>query len=225
MKLKRTTTMKKCNICQELQMSPDIDCDAKYQEIVSKRQNILDETEDFVVLPSLGPLNDAHAMIVPRKHQNNFATVTEGQLRQVSELMQKMSSHILLKTGKRLAFFESGAGTTSYHSGGCIIHAHIHCVYESEDFYQRLMGEVAFEEVLGGWYQGADVQFGYAWYKSSGGRAFICNNPELPSQFLRYAYSMAAGDVRFWNWRRHNNIEGVLRVIDIYSGMAAECEK
>ena len=44
-------------------------------------------------------------------------------------------------------------------------------------------------------------------------------------QFLRYAYSMAAGDVRFWNWRRHNNIDGVLRVIDIYSGMAVECGK
>lgn len=211
--------MKNCNICQELRGAIVIDCDPRYQEIISKRQNILDETEDFVVLPSLGPLNDAHAMIVPKQHLNNFSVITDDQLRQVESIVLKMSSHIFLKTGRRLAFFESGAGESTYHSGGCIVHAHIHCVYESEDFHKRLMGEVALKEVLGGWFKGADCQRGYVWFKAGSGRAFICNNPELPSQFLRYVYSIAAGDVRFWNWRRHNNFEGVLRVISNYDGM------
>ncbi|MGG7674208.1 HIT family protein [Pseudomonas sp. WC2] len=200
-------------------MLPVAGCDSRYQDLINSRRNILYETEDFVVLPSLGPLNDAHAMIVPKQHLKNFSIITDEQLHQVENIVLKMSTHIFLKTGKRLSFFESGAGKYTYHSGGCVVHAHIHCVYESDDFHQRLMDEVVFKEVSGGWFNGGNSQYGYVWFRGSNGRSFICNNPELPSQFLRYVYSAAAGDIRFWNWRRHNNIEGVLRVIENYSDM------
>lgn len=206
----------KCNVCQELQSAVLEGCDPRYQALVDTRKNIIYESTDFVVLPSLGPLNDSHVMIVPKLHINNFSEISDSKLAQVRKILSALSSHMALKYGKGLVFFESGAGVRSSHSGGCIIHAHIHCVYESEEFERRLFEEVDFEEGGASWYKNADSDRGYVWYMNGRGKAFLCNNPQLPSQFLRYVYSMSAGDIRFWNWRRHNNYEGVLKVLDNY---------
>jgi ATP adenylyltransferase len=209
-----------CGICEELRMATVTIGDPRYQNLVLNRQNILYESEDFVVLPSLGPLNDSHVMIVPKKHVNSFSVLAESQLDQVKNIAAVLSDHIAAKTGKELVFFESGAGDLCSHSGGCIVHAHIHCVYESEEFQNRLFEEVDFQEGGEGWYKNADSERGYVWYRKADGEAFICNDPQLPSQFLRYLYSIAVGDARFWNWRRHNNYEGVLRVVDNYGGIS-----
>ncbi|AZE36642.1 Protein similar to CwfJ C-terminus 1 [Pseudomonas chlororaphis] len=208
--------MNKCNVCKELQLGMLDGCDPRYQALIDSRKNIIYESRDFVVLPSLGPLNDSHVMIVPKLHINNFSVVPESKLAQVREILSALSTYMTLKYGRTLVFFESGAGVQSNHSGGCIVHAHIHCVYESEEFERRLFEEVDFQEGGGSWYVNADSDQGYVWYMDSKGKTFLCNNPQLPSQFLRYVYSMSAGDIRFWNWRRHNNYEGVLKVIECY---------
>lgn len=214
--------MQVCNICQELMLKEIESFDPRYQALISARKNILLETEDFVVLPSLGPLNDSHVMIVPKVHVNNFSMIEASKLKQVEFIEEMLSSHIIKTLGKKLVFFESGAGKISNHSGGCIVHAHIHCIYESESFESRLFDEVEFNDGGQTLYDGADADVGYVWYRSSSGQAYVCNDPQLPSQFLRYVYSIAAGDVRFWNWRRHNNFDGVLRVIDNYKGLSEE---
>lgn len=208
--------MKNCNVCQELKFGSMHDCDPRYQTLVDSRQNIIYESADFVVLPSLGPLNDSHVMIVPKSHINNFSVIPESKLSQVRSIALALSSFVEWRHGKRLAFFESGAGTRSSHSGGCIVHAHIHCVYEHEEFEQRLFKELDFQEGGVNWYKNADGDLGYVWFMNSRREPFLSNNPQLPSQFLRYLYSMSAGDIRFWNWRRHNNYEGVLKVLECY---------
>ncbi|WP_085598045.1 MULTISPECIES: HIT family protein [unclassified Pseudomonas] len=210
--------MNKCNVCQELQGVAVEGCDPRYQVLVNSRQNIIHESADFVVIPSLGPLNDSHVMIVPKAHVNNFSVIHDSKLAQVRAILQALSSYIESKHGRSLVFFESGAGIRANHSGGCIVHAHIHCVYEQEEFERRLFQEVDFKEGGISWYAGADGDLGYVWYMDGKGKAALCNNPQLPSQFLRYVYSMGNGDIRFWNWRRHNNFEGVLKVVDCYKG-------
>lgn len=208
--------MRNCNVCRELNRQPLEGCDPRYQLLISSGKNIIFASEDFVVIPSLGPLNDSHVMIVPKKHVNNFSVLSVAELKQVHEIMKNLISYASENFGKRLVFFESGAGVSTSHSGGCIVHAHIHCVYESEDFESRLFDEVAFQISSNGWYEKADAGKGYVWYMSSEGKSYLCNDPQLPSQFLRYIYSVGIGDVRFWNWRRHNNYEGVLKVLENY---------
>lgn len=210
----------RCGICEELKMAAFTAGDARYQALIQSRKNIICESEDFVVLPSLGPLNDSHVMIVPKQHVNSFSVISVPQLDQVKKIVRVLSSYIARKHSKRLVFFESGAGSLSSHSGGCIIHAHIHCVYESEEFQHRLFEEVDFTDGGDGWFEKSNSEQGYVWYMGGDEAAFICNDPQLPSQFLRYVYAIAAGDARFWNWRRHNNFEGVLQVIDNYSGVS-----
>jgi len=217
--------MKKCNVCQELKLGSMYGCDPRYQAVVDSRKNIIYESADFVVLPSLGPLNDSHVMIVPKAHINNFSMIPDSTLPQVRSIAQALSSYVERKHGKRLAFFESGAGARISHSGGCIVHAHIHCVYEHDEFEQRLFEEVDFQEGGVNWYSNADGNLGYVWFMNSRGKAFLSNNPQLPSQFLRYLYSMSAGDIRYWNWRRHNNYEGVVRVLESYEGFQAYTEQ
>ncbi|MDD1002173.1 HIT family protein [Pseudomonas sp. TNT2022 ID642] len=212
--------MKSCNVCRELNLQMLEGCDPRYQLLISSGKNIIYASEDFVVIPSLGPLNDSHVMIVPKKHVNNFSVLSVSELEQVDEITKKLISYASANFGRRLVFFESGAGVSTSHSGGCIVHAHIHCVYESEEFESRLFDEVDFKVSCNGRYEKADASNGYVWYMNSEGKSYLCNAPQLPSQFLRYIYSAAVGDVRFWNWRRHNNYEGVLKVLDNYGGFS-----
>lgn len=207
-----------CNICREVEQQDTHLKDERYRLLVKTRKNVVFEDADFVVVPSLGPLNESHVMIVPKQHVNSFALLTGTQRGSAMNIRTLLSEHMLNERGRQLIFFESGAGEVSSHSGGCILHAHIHCCYFSEEFERRLLDEVSFTRCIGDGYGSADISRGYVWYKGLAEGAYICNNPELPSQFLRYLYAQMAGDARYWNWRRHTNYEGVCEVIENYRG-------
>jgi len=158
-------------------------------------------------------------MIVPKKHVNSFALLSDDQKSQAALIQRQLNNHVFRKLGRSLMFFESGSGIHNSHSGGCIIHAHIHCCFFSNEFERRLFAEVEFTFSEQEGYEIADTQHGYVWYRDVKGKTFICNSPQLPSQFLRYLYSQVEGDERYWNWRRHYNFEGVLQVISTYQGV------
>lgn len=205
--------MIKCNICNELKGNiPEIPIE--YAGIVKSNRNVILESKDLVVLPSFGPLNNSHVMIVPREHVYNFSSISQDAANQLREIIIQLKDSFLNTYNKNLVFFESGAGSLSNHSGGCIVHAHIHCVVENEDFERSLFKEVELRKASN------ETTFnttqGYIWYKSSDGQEYIKNDPLLPSQFLRYIYRQNSSTPQSWNWRRNIDIAGIQSVIDTY---------
>lgn len=205
--------MTDCNICNELK--GDIgSIPAEYLDIVKSKNNIILSSEELVVLPSFGPLNDSHVMIVPRKHVFNFSSLSQDGIQQLKMLVSQLQDGFFKYYNKRLVFFESGAGTMTNHSGGCIVHAHIHCVIQNEEFERNLFKELELKEVSD--VTSFDTQHGYVWYKSVNGQEYFMNNPLLPSQFLRYLYMQSSSTPQSWNWRRNIDIGGIQSVIDKY---------
>lgn len=201
-----------CGICNEIN---GISLIKGYDEIVADKKNIIAETNDFLVVPSVGPLNNSHVMLIPKHHINSFAALDPDIRKKGIEILQKLNEFTTRQSSNSLIFFESGAGENIDHSGGCIFHAHIHCVYYSPEFENALNKEIDFKKTKNTNLT-FDTKNGYVWYMNSDYDEFLCNKPLLPSQFLRYLYANANSIHGNWNWRRDNNIPGLLEVINNY---------
>ena len=210
-----------CGICLEISGKGNPEFGDIYCELIKSRGNIILESASFLVIPSFGPLNYSHVMLVPKRHVNSFAQLSDFEINEGFKVLGFLKNHILNTRGETLVFFESGAGTTISHSGGCIVHAHIHCVVDSKIFDERLRSEIKLEPVITGDYSGASIDAGYVWYRDAQYNSYICNSPMLPSQFLRYIYAQSCGSSSAWNWRRDINISGVLTVLKEYEGINA----
>ncbi len=208
-----------CNICNELAGFGAEECGTDYQSLIAEGKNIILSSPHFAVIPSVGPLNKTHAMLVPFRHANSFAELSKSELEEATNLLDRMQDHIRQTLQQELFFFESGAGQLTSHSGGCITHAHIHCVTESADFLTRLDSEVSLSSAKDMDFTNADTKHGYIWFRSSAGKCHIANKPLLPSQFLRYIYAQCTNSPRTWNWRRHTNFAAVREVVSIYKGI------
>lgn len=207
-----------CNICRELSGSPIAEFGDDYAEIVLSRSNIIYESNNLVVIPSLGPLNYSHVMVVPKKHLNSFAEAGIGILDELNIVKEKIRVYGKEVLGCDYLFFESGAGALTNHTGGCIIHAHLHALSLCADFDQRLFEEIKLVPVdSSSFYDKADISLGYVLYINGEDDWFLCNEPLLPSQFLRYLYAQCNNLEAYWNWRRHINIEGVKEVVSKFS--------
>lgn len=213
------TLMIDCNICKELSGIGADECGRDYQELIRRGENIILSSSNFAIIPSVGPLSGAHAMLVPLNHINSFAELPPSALHEAAGLLDRMQEHISKKLGKKLFFFESGAGQLASHSGGCITHAHIHCITEAVGFLERLSAEVSLSPTKEMDFSGADLKHGYIWFRSSAGECYVCNRPLLPSQFLRYVYAQCTNSPNIWNWRRHTNFTEVQEVVSAYEGI------
>ena len=207
-----------CGICLEVKGDSTI---PGYKNIVHLGRNIISETNGFLLIPSVGPLNESHVMLVPKRHVNAFGGLSENELKEALNILHQLNSFVKNNKNKSLIFFESGAGTNIDHSGGCIYHAHIHCVCYTKEFEDALLKEIPFvtANIL---HYDVDHKNGYVWFMNNQSNQYICNNPLLPSQFLRYLYANTNSINISWNWRRDNNVSGINKVIDYYKEFSTE---
>lgn len=211
--------LENCGICLEISGKGNQEFGKIYCELINSGENVILESASFLVIPSFGPLNDSHVMLVPKRHVNSFAQLTDLEINEGFKVLGLLKSHISSKRGENLIFFESGAGISTSHSGGCIVHAHIHCVADSKVFDERLRSEIKLEPVKERDYSKACINTGYVWYRDAQENSYICNSPMLPSQFLRYIYAQSCGSSSAWNWRRDINTPGIISVLKTYKGI------
>lgn len=191
-----------CNICLEIMGQPSTELGDTFNSIVSQGKNVLLNWDDFLVIPSLGPLDETHVMIVPKFHIESFAALPLDKRKVAEEIIKGVDTYASHELGEDLLFFESGAGKLTTHSGGCIIHAHIHCLHACSQFEKRLFEEVELDLGKSN-FEGLDLNFGYLWYLGSDRKPYCKNNPLLPSQFMRYLYATSCGGPGLWNWRKN----------------------
>lgn len=203
-----------CNICNEICMGESPTHGSVYADMVKNGTNVIAKTENLLIIPSIGPLNASHVMIVPKEHVNSFESLPELKAEKI-ELIGQLRNYYFDAFEEKLIFFESGAGKLISHSGGCIIHAHIHAVTSQQGFDERLFSEVDLVSLKTASLE-ADLNYGYIWYSNVDSEEYLANNPMLPSQFMRYTYAQGSSNNLLWNWRRHGNISGVQQVIDNY---------
>ncbi|MDD4877522.1 MAG: HIT family protein [Candidatus Nanoarchaeia archaeon] len=171
-------------------------CDRK-----SLEKDLIAETKNFVVVPTLGQIVEGYSLIIPKKHVLCYGLLSEKMIDEYLELKEKVDKAVTSAYQKPM-YFEHGI------VGQTVPHAHIHCVPTDRDLLPALMlrnysikanrkinSEKDLKQVL--------HDFGpYYFYECSGVKmAFDVNSHEGP---MRSALANALGTPELADWQSFN---------------------
>jgi ATP adenylyltransferase len=162
---------------------------------------IMAQTANFLVLPSLGQLGDAHLMVISREHKTAVSNVTADQRDEMLTIVGDVRNFLVKKFGRRYVIFENGDPEGQGRMGCSISHMHIHLVgfrHQMPDLYTRIrgLGGYSFRGGLGAL---SEFRQAYSYAEFPAGEGLIVSRP-LPSQTLRKVISDAMRSPK-WNWQ------------------------
>lgn len=162
------------------------------------------ESADFVLLPSLGALNEGHMLLCPKPHDTSIAAVPAERRAALMQFKMEAAARLRDVFGLPLHIFEHGAGRTSGTVPCSTDHAHLHMVPLPHDVETEFL-------VQDGWVPSAPIEADvliapeaeYIYYELPDGRAFLRKSTgrPFPSQLMRRLLSRALGKEGEWDWR------------------------
>lgn len=192
-----------CVICDALR-------DAARTEGPSRIENTpLCTTENFVVMPCIGPLVAGQVMVVSRKHVPSLASLGEEVIREYHTLASTIPQdpEFLLEA-------EHGA-TDSDCAGACVTHAHVHWIPGFQEYAE------VFDGFLPQIYSGPDLRLPgpstpYLFIRGAGGPARVFDAAGLPSQMLRQVIcsELQRDD---WDWRMEPRYDLIHETVEYWS--------
>lgn len=102
-------------------------CDRMHREPNRWADEILMETEDFIVTPSLGSLVEGWLLIAPKLHYLCFGQIRQSAIIELQSLKNKLTEMLGYYYG-RTVFFEHGPSEPTQVVGCTVDHAHLHVV-------------------------------------------------------------------------------------------------
>lgn len=217
----------KCSICNEVKGLASGVPWASYSRIVESGAHVVAESDAFIVVPSVGALNETHVLIVPRRHVNNIASLSQSEFKELKWIKASLVTFGKDTLEKKLIFFEHGAGTEVDSSGSCVEHAHLHVIAavsglrELLEEHRHFVNLPSFEAVA----EVANTKQGYAILQDQDDSVAIANVPNMAPQLFRRLYSQIQKSPDVWNWRIDPRLDEMRRVIAKYETFGLHREK
>jgi len=179
------------------------------------RSRTLFQSEELVVIPSLGQIAEGYLMILPRLHFRAIGDLSYGVLSRLGTVLDWVGDVLKNEYGRCVAFEH---GTRSGGVGGCgIYHAHLHAVPVASvpDPVSTLKAAFQYEEFdnleeIGSRSAGL---LSYLFYQGTDRRLYLFDTGPLPSQYLRKLLADALHE-KNWDWRRAGREERLLATIE-----------
>jgi ATP adenylyltransferase len=181
---------------------------------------VLFETNDFVVIPTVGSIVPNWLLIVPRKESLNFASWSDKSSKRPAAVLDQVLSHFLLANDQAL-WFEHGPNVTGTSVGCGIDRAHLHVII-NPTFFMDAFVELAKEYFSGDWQKFEDMAACYDAIDPSSsylalGRddfSFMTQNVEgVGSQFFRKIIAELCGTPELWDYRTHEHLGNVEKTL------------
>jgi ATP adenylyltransferase len=176
---------------------------------------IVYETENFVVVPSVGQIVEGYLLIMPKKHFMSIANLDEELFEELEGVFNKTET-ILEKEYSKPIFFEHGVCRLSYNFNGCCVdHAHIHAVPVSLNISDPLKNEfTSFTTIkkiseLSKRAKNAN----YLFVKDNTDQMFVFNANEIRSQHVRYLIADMLGMRSKGDWTLYPGKEEILATL------------
>jgi len=184
---------------------------------------ILYRTEQFVVLPGLGPLGKVYLLILPEKPYGSIASLPIGLLKEFLSVKDLVFEILSKYFGQPLAFEHGPSFVNEVNAGCCVEHAHLHVCVTDVDILEDIQkdarnGKFGFSSVapkriedlsdLKDW---ADRGIAYIYYQNQNGDqwGFPVHEP-IESQYLRRRLALKLGmNDPAWDWLLYPNKEQV----------------
>lgn len=158
---------------------------------------VLFKTQNFVLLPSIGPLVRGHAMVVSRKHYPSLASMPQYAIREYED-MARMFFRLPQIDGNLL---EAEHGSTGdCHAGACVAHTHIHLLPGLQEHRGFLDGSL---RQTGAFQNLADIQGlkqPYISLRANLEAVVLFDANAVPTQAIRRVLCGQLGRAN-WDWR------------------------
>lgn len=209
---KKVETNKYCCFCTELAKKTTTDFFRIYKGSPSSRS--IAQTDNFVILPTIGQLTEGYLLIVTKKHYPSMGHLTSSELQDLEELKQKISA-ILSSVYSKPIFFEHGPAVEGV--GGCgVYHAHLHVVPVAK-FINLLDNLISFNgktiKTLASLCKKIARGESYLFYEDQKGVKYLFDGEGVPSQFFRKILAKKIGKTS-WDWKRFGREKNLLSTLD-----------
>lgn len=188
--------MGKCNFCK---------FDKKRIE-----NTIIEETENFYVMPTLGSLVDGYVLIVSKKHINSMNELTGKEKEEYFNLLSKYYNRFAEVYGKNPIVFEHGTIDTN-NTASSVIHAHTHIVnhkYKNQEFMVKNLNFMPIEKKI-------DFENkSYIFFIDNNFDFFISYEFNSVSQLMRRYIAEDLGLANMYDWKIYRFIENLKSTIN-----------
>ena len=176
----------------------------------SKLENtILEETENFIVVPALGSLTRGYVLIVAKNHIYNMLEL--GEKEEYFTLIEKYRCMFKQIYGKNPIVFEHGTiKQDSENSSSSVVHAHTHIVNHNYKDENGILNKHNFEE----FYDNINPNRNYIFYISPNGKKYLTYNFKAISQLMRILIAEDLGIKEKYNWKEEVFEENIISTIN-----------
>ena len=186
--------MKNCVFCE-------IDKSKKYNTII-------EETDNFLIMPTIGSLVEGYLLIVYKKHLYSISKVPDEIKNEYIEIIEKYRKLFKQKYGKYPIVFEHGSPDPTGMCTCCLIHAHSHIVNHNYINEKEILNKENFKKIRS--FSDVKNDTNYIYYKSNNGTDYVSYNYEPISQLMRIFVAKDLNIEDKYNWRTNlfeDNIE------------------
>lgn len=203
----RSGVVESCEFCTELTTATRYR--SRFEALSrSSASRLVSLFEDFVLLPSLGPLTQGHTLLVPRVHVHAFA---DANCPSRLETVLTEARGIVEQEFGRTSIFEHGTWAENSKGGCGIRHAHVHLVPDTTGSIDRPR-EFSWQPLpTDGWVTylrgHRDEDYLLLWRDEE--HPWAAFDDSAPSQILR-RFMADQLEASAWNWRDIADADGLI---------------
>lgn len=180
----------------------------------SKLENtIIEETDNFKIVPAVGSFVDGYLLIVSKRHVYSMVDLNDAEKKEYKKLIEKYRNKFNEIYGKYPIVFEHG--TPIVHSkkkASSIVHAHTHII--NYNFYdnEKIIDYMNFNKIR-------DINFinrrsNYITYIDHFGNCYVSYDFDSTSQLMRKLVAEELGLGDEYNWKSYMFMENIISTID-----------
>jgi diadenosine tetraphosphate (Ap4A) HIT family hydrolase len=202
-----------CEFCTEVRGIP-----SRFSRLYSGylRTRILTETENFLVLPSLGQLGVTHLLLVSREHATAVSSLSQQLREELGELIRLLSWYFTKRFGLKALVFENGDPLGFGNTSCSISHLHVHVVGVRHVSLALSESMKLFEAShIGGLDDLRRCHTAYSYVELSGNHWLI--DRQMRSQTIRRLIAGSDGSLA-WNWREVGRERKLIEIVHSMRG-------
>ena len=212
----------RCHLCSQIAGHPGNDLLSSVLGDDSYVRRVALETENFALVPSVGPIADGHVLLCPKRHLCSFSGIPILMDAEFGQIKAMTIALLTSKFAKPIHCFEHGMRRDGSRVLCTVEHAHLHFVPAPVDVRDVLGCEadpwVPIESTL----LSLAAETGgdeYLMYETPSRQSYVmrADNREIESQYIRKVFAAKMGEAETWNWRDYPKIEQLRETWNVIS--------
>lgn len=188
-------------------------CDIDHSKI---ENTIIEETEYFYILPTLGSLVDGYILIVTKRHINSMSELNENELIEYKNIIEKYQNLFKKIYNKTPIVFEHGTpNQNSEMKANSVTHAHTHIVNINFSNENEILEKYNFKKIND--FKEINKNTNYIKYISNN-KIYITYNFPSVSQLMRILIAEELNYKDKFDWKKERFDENIISTIERIKG-------